>query len=293
MQKNLPPCAARCGAAQLELFPQPAAAFPAVAEPAEPTVFDWDAHDFVVVGDSGGKDSGALVHEVCTQADQAGQLHKVRVLHCDLGRTKKGHLVEWPGALEVARAHAKQYGVPFAVRRSRRWASLWDRIRSHGDWPGFFARYCTSDIKTVTGRDFADETGGAMRLGRPYRAGYAMGMRAEESKARANKPVIERHRMSGKGTKRLVTTWLPIHGLTTEQVWEVHRENGIEHHEAYDQGMRRLSCRACPLASTGDLVRSAQLNPELFEEYAEAETEMGKKFKKSISLREIIEIARS
>ncbi|MFH8410386.1 hypothetical protein ACH4FX_37270 [Streptomyces sp. NPDC018019] len=76
-------------------------------------------------------------------------------------------------------------------------------------------------------------------------------------------------------------------------MWETHRKNGIAHHEAYDQGMRRLSCRACPLAHTDDLVRSAQLNPELFAEYAQAETEMGHQFKKSISLRAIIERARS
>lgn len=79
----------------------------------------------------------------------------------------------------------------------------------------------------------------------------------------------------------------------TERVWEVNRENGLMHHEAYDQGMRRLSCRACPLAATEDLVRSAQLNPGLFDEYADAEADMGHQFKKSISLREIIERARS
>lgn len=283
-----PPCGTECAAAQMELFPVPAAA-PA----APPADFDWDAHDFVVVGDSGGKDSGVTAHEVCTQADKVGQLHKVRILHCDLGRTTKGHLVEWPGALDVARAHAKQYGVPFAVRRSTRWPSLWDRIRDHGNWPGHFARFCTSDTKTTVGRDYIDEIGAELRLGRPPRAGYAMGMRAEESTARAKKPVVERHRMSGAGTLRVVTTWLPIHQLTTEQVWKIHRDNGIAHHEAYDQGMRRLSCRACPLAHTDDLVRSAQLNPELFAEYATAEDEMGHPFKKSITLREIIERARS
>ncbi|UQI49795.1 phosphoadenosine phosphosulfate reductase family protein (plasmid) [Streptomyces sp. HU2014] len=283
-----PPCGTGCAAAQMELFPAPAVA------PAEPPAdFDWDAHDRVVVGDSGGKDSGVTAHEVCTQADKAGQLHKVRILHCDLGRTAKGHLVEWPGALEVARAHAEQYGVPFAVRRSQRWPSLWDRIRAHGNWPGHFARFCTSDTKTTVGRDYIDEIGAELRLGRPPRVGYAMGMRAEESTARAKKPVVERHRMSGKGTLRVVTTWLPIHQLTTEQVWKIHRDNGIAHHEAYDQGMRRLSCRACPLAHTDDLVRSAQLNPELFAEYAEAEADMGRQFKESISLRAIIERARS
>ncbi|MEU6010720.1 phosphoadenosine phosphosulfate reductase family protein [Streptomyces sp. NPDC047453] len=289
-KSSTPPCAAGCAAAQMELFAAPAVA---PAAPAESAEFDFDAHDVVIVGDSGGKDSGATVHEVCTRADKAGQLHKVRVLHCDLGTTERGHLVEWPGALEIARAHAEQYGVPFAVRRSKLWGSLWQRIRSHGNWPGHFARYCTSDTKTAVGRDYVDEVGAKLRLGRPVRAGYAMGMRAEESRARAKKPTLERNRMSGKGTLRVVTTWLPVHRLSTDQVWEVHRKNGIEHHEAYDQGMRRLSCRACPLAHTDDLVRSAQLNPELFAEYTEAEADMGHQFKKSISLREIIERARS
>ncbi|MEV6574897.1 phosphoadenosine phosphosulfate reductase family protein [Streptomyces sp. NPDC051577] len=118
-------------------------------------------------------------------------------------------------------------------------------------------------------------------------------MRAEESAARAKKPPIEQHRMTGKGTLRTVTTWLPIHQLTTEQVWKIHRDNAIPHHQAYDQGMRRLSCRACPLAHTDDLIRSAQLNPELFSEYADAETAMGQPFKTNITLREILERARS
>ncbi|WP_330335794.1 phosphoadenosine phosphosulfate reductase family protein (plasmid) [Streptomyces sp. NBC_00536] len=288
MPKPLPPCASSCTAAQLALFAPPA------ATPAAPAAeFDWDRQHVVVIGDSGGKDSGATVHTVCRAAEEAGQLHKVRVLHCDLGSTPGGHSIEWPGAADVARRRAAAYGVPFAVRRSTRWPSLWERILSHGRWPGHFARFCTSDTKTAVGRVYIDELAAELRLGEPIRAGYAMGMRAEESKARAQKPVIERHRMSGKGTLRIVTTWLPIQQLTTAEVWQLHEEHGIERHEAYDRGMRRLSCRACPLAKTEDLVRSAQLNPELFAEYAEAEVQMGDQFKKSISLREIIERARS
>ncbi|MFE7658936.1 phosphoadenosine phosphosulfate reductase family protein [Streptomyces bottropensis] len=284
MTKTLPSCAAQCGAAQLALFAPPAEP-PAV--PAADTL-DWDRQHVVVVGDSGGKDSGATVHTVCSSADAAGQLHKVRILHCDLGATPGGHSIEWPGAADVARRRAAAYGVPFAVRRSTRWPSLWDRMISHGRWPGFFARYCTSDTKTATGRAYVDELRAELRLREPIRAGYAMGMRAEESRARAKKPVVERHRMSGKGTLRVVTTWLPIHHLTTDQVWQMHEENGIERHDAYRMGMGRLSCRACPLAHTDDLVRSAQLNPELFAEYAAVEDRLGQ-FKANISLREIIE----
>ncbi|WP_143200140.1 hypothetical protein [Kitasatospora sp. CB01950] len=84
---------------------------------------------------------------------------------------------------------------------------------------------------------------------------------------------------------------IPQHPISAPT--NIHQDNGIAHHEAYDQGMRRLSCRACPLAHTDDLVRSAQINPGLFDEYADAEDEMGNPFKKSISLRGIVERARS
>jgi 3'-phosphoadenosine 5'-phosphosulfate sulfotransferase (PAPS reductase)/FAD synthetase len=282
-----PPCGSGCAAAQLELF-SPAAG---PAAPAAAAEFDWDRNDVVVVGDSGGKDSGVLVHEVCTQAAKAGALHKVRVLHCDLGRTPSGHLIEWPGAEDVARRHAALYDVPFVVRRSKRWPSLWDRILDHGNWPGYFARFCTSDTKTAVGRDYVDELADGLRLGRPIRAGYAMGMRAEESRARAAKPVIERHRMTAK-TLRFVTTWLPVHHLKTDQVWKIHRDNGIPWHPAYER-MGRLSCRACPLAKREDLIESARMNPGIFDEWAGAEESMGKPFKKNLTLKRIIELARS
>jgi 3'-phosphoadenosine 5'-phosphosulfate sulfotransferase (PAPS reductase)/FAD synthetase len=283
-----PPCGTGCG--QLELFAAPSG--PAVP-PATAAEFDWDFHDAVVVGSSAGKDSAAMLHTVCQQADKAGALHKVRVLHCDLGATPNGHSIEWPGVVDLARRQAALYGVPFAVRRSKQWSSLWDRIKAHGNWPGHFARFCTSDTKTAVGRDYVDELGAEMRLGRPIRAGYALGMRAEESGARAKKPVIERHRMSGKGTLRVVTTWLPVHHLKTADVWKIHRDNGIPFHPAYEQDMRRLSCRFCPLAAREDLIRSAQLNPGLAAEYAAAEADMGKPFKKNLTMKRIIELARS
>jgi 3'-phosphoadenosine 5'-phosphosulfate sulfotransferase (PAPS reductase)/FAD synthetase len=150
----------------------------------------------------------------------------------------------------------------------------------------------TSDVKTAPGRDYVDELARELNLGRPIRAGYALGMRGEESLARSKKPVIEQHRMSGKGTLREVTTWLPVHHLKTPEVWQLHRDHGIAYHDAYQLGMRRLSCRACPLAAREDLVRSAQLNPELFDEYAEAEQAMSKPFKKTCTLAQIRSQAR-
>jgi 3'-phosphoadenosine 5'-phosphosulfate sulfotransferase (PAPS reductase)/FAD synthetase len=252
--------------------------------------FDWDAQDVVVVGHSGGKDSALCLDAVCQQANAAGALHKVRVLHCDLGSTPGGHRVEWPGAEDVARRQSAMYEVPFAVRRSTRWSSLFARILSRGRWPGHFARYCTSEMKTAVGRDYIDDVAREMGLGRPIRAGYALGMRAEESAARAKKPVVERHRMTA-ATKRIVDAWLPIHHLTEKQVWATIRSQSLPYHPAYDQGMRRLSCRFCPLAAREDLVQSARLNPDLAHEYAHAEARMGEPFKKNLPMRRIIELA--
>ncbi|MEU4969981.1 phosphoadenosine phosphosulfate reductase domain-containing protein [Streptomyces smyrnaeus] len=149
----------------------------------------------------------------------------------------------------------------------------------------------TSDLKTRVGRDFIDELATAAGLTRPPRAGYALGMRAEESTNRAKKPALERHRMSGAGRKREVTTWLPIHSLTESQVWRTIHERRLPYHEAYDMGMRRLSCRLCPLAADEDLARSAHLNPELAAEYERIEKAMGEPFKKGTTMTQLIDRA--
>ncbi|GAA4009688.1 hypothetical protein GCM10022247_34780 [Allokutzneria multivorans] len=271
------PCFSRCGG-QLALFST------ARAE------FDWDAQDVVVVGHSGGKDSSVCLETVCRQANSAGALHKVRVLHCDLGSTPGGYLIEWPGAAAIARRQAERYGVPFAIRRSSRWTSLYARILAHGKWPGFFARYCTSDLKTTVGRDYIDEVGRELNLRRPVRAGYALGMRAEESALRARKEVVTRHRMTAR-SKRIVDAWLPVHHLDESTVWSTIRDQALPYHAAYDWGMRRLSCRLCPLAARNDLVQSARLNPGLAAEYARTEAIMGKPFKGNLSMARIIEAA--
>ena len=68
----------------------------------------------------------------------------------------------------------------------------------------------------------------------------AMGMRAEESPARASKTSWRRNdRMSVAG--REVFDWLPVFDLSTEDVFRVIREAGQSPHWAYAAGMSRLS----------------------------------------------------
>ncbi|MBV6700294.1 hypothetical protein KV557_24845 [Kitasatospora aureofaciens] len=47
----------------------------------------------------------------------------------------------------------------------------------------------------------------------------------------------------------------------------------------------------CPLAAREDLVRSVQLNPGIAREYADAEEQMGKPFKKTVTVAQLIEEA--
>ena len=102
----------------------------------------------------------------------------------------------------------------------------------------------------------------------------AMGMRAEESAARARKSprrLNERNSRAG----RTWFDWLPIFDLTERQVFRIIRDAGQSPHPAYAMGMSRLSCVFCIMASRADLRTAARLQPALYARYAEIERHIG------------------
>lgn len=242
------------------------------------------SYDVILLNSSGGKDSQAMLAVVCAQAADQDVLDRVAVLHCNLGH------VEWPGTADLARRQAEHYRVRFEERH-RVQGDLLEQVRHRGMWPSSAARYCTSDQKRGPARKLITELVAELGpLNRPARVLNCMGLRAEESRARMNKPVLSRDDGASSG-KRIVHTWLPIQDLTETQVWQLIRESGVPHHPAYDRGMRRLSCSLCVLASKDDLVRAAQLRPELAQEYAELEAEIGHRFRTDLSMNDIIAAA--
>ncbi|MET8677049.1 phosphoadenosine phosphosulfate reductase family protein [Streptomyces sp. NPDC004647] len=248
---------------------------------------DLAAADRIVFSSSGGKDSQAALDETVRQADEAGVRDRIVVLHCDLGVTPRGHTVEWPGTLDLARKQAEHYGLPFEVRRAARWASLIHRIRARGRFPNLFNRYCTG-LKRDVSRTFITEQVKALGItGRPARIVLILGLRAEESRARAGKPAVEIDRRASSG-RRTVTLWYPVLRWSTAEVWQRIRESGVPYHWAYDQGMSRLSCSLCVLASIPDLTRAASLRPELAQEYADLEEELGEPFRRELPMAEVI-----
>jgi 3'-phosphoadenosine 5'-phosphosulfate sulfotransferase (PAPS reductase)/FAD synthetase len=269
------------------------AAATAISEPALPgmnrAVPDLASFDVILINSSAGKDSQAMLSRVVSLVDAADvDRSRIVVVHDDLGR------VEWAGTRELAERQAAAYGLRFEVVHRTK-GDLLDQIEERGMFPSSTARYCTSDQKTAQvlklmtrlaaqHRQAQAQTG--VEVFRPIRILNCLGMRAQESPARAKKSPFGRDKQASNG-RREVTRWLPIFDWTIEQVWATIRESGLPYHSAYDAGMPRLSCVLCVLAGRKELVIGARLNPDLTREYVALEARIGHTFKANLSIAEI------
>lgn len=242
-------------------------------------------YDVVLVNSSAGKDSQAmLTHLVALAARENYPLDRFVVVHCDLGR------VEWPGTRQLAHDQASFYGLRFEVVR-RDLGDLLTQIEQRGKFPSSAARYCTSDHKTSQVLKLMTRlTAEHAHLARPVRILNCLGIRAEESPARAKKPPFAPDKASN--SKRHVDRWYPIFDWATDQVWDTIRASGVPHHPIYDAGMTRASCCFCVLASKPDLLRAVHLAPDLAATYAHVETAIGHDFKHGLPMRDLIAQAR-
>lgn len=252
-----------------------------------PNLHEWD---LIVLNDSGGKDSGAMVDEVVRQCDEASVDRSIlMLLHNDLGR------IEWPGTRELVQDRATRYGLRLEIvhrdgpdlledMRTRR-----KRDGQNRGWADFRIRYCTSDHKRGPAyRRVAARVTALGDLGRRRaRVLYCLGFRAEESTGRAKRPVLAMNDRAST-LSREVWDWLPIREWTETQVWQRHRDVGLPWHAAYDAGMTRLSCSFCIMASRQDLRTSAALRPDLAREYLAVEAELGMPFQAGRSLASIL-----
>lgn len=243
---------------------------------------DLTAWDVILVNSSAGKDSQAMLDYVVELATEQGVKDRITVVHCDLGR------VEWKGTKELAERQAAHYGLPFRVV-SRKQGDLLDQIEKRGMWPSNTARYCTSDHKRAQVLTLMTALTAGIREkyeGKRVKILNCMGLRAEESPARAKKVAFEFNKVASNG-RREVWTWLPIHEWTTKEVWERIEKSGVEHHRAYDLGMGRLSCVFCIFAPKNALLIAGEHNRELLDEYVRVERAMGHDFRKGFKIESI------
>jgi 3'-phosphoadenosine 5'-phosphosulfate sulfotransferase (PAPS reductase)/FAD synthetase len=243
---------------------------------------------------SGGVDSQAMLDVLVEAARAAGVEDRIVVVHADLGEE------EWPQTLELAAEHAAHYGARFEVVRREvdgRPQGILEHLEAKARpmWPDAANRWCTSDHKrgpiwklmTRLARELRES--GTVTDG-PVRILDVVGMRAEESPQRA-KAQPYAHKPRASTGRRHVDEWRPLHYWTKAQVWERVTQAGTRPHPAYAAGMSRLSCRFCVLASRADLILSVRLNPDLAAKYAAVEARTGHRFRRDLSMAEIIEAA--
>jgi 3'-phosphoadenosine 5'-phosphosulfate sulfotransferase (PAPS reductase)/FAD synthetase len=158
-------------------------------------------------------------------------------------------------------------------------------------WPTMWTRYCTSDWKTAVGRQFTEYVCEQVRrergLTRPIRVLQIMGFRAEESEKRAAcSPYGVNYKVSAE-TLRHVWEWLPIHQETKSGVWAGIRAAGVPYHPVYDEGMTRLSCRGCIMASRRDLSTMARIAPATHARMVRIESDLDDPFQHNKRLADV------
>lgn len=231
--------------------------------------------DCVLINTSAGKDSLAMLDYLVELAtEQSFPISKMVAVHADLGR------VEWKGTADLAKRQVARYGMRFE-KIARPQGDLLTHIENRGKFPDMQNRYCTSDHKrgqiqkvlTMLHREHIAATGI-----KTFRVLNCMGLRAQESSARAKKAEFEYDAL-GTTKNRTVTIWHPILSWTVEEVWERIKIRKLEYHPAYNLGMPRLSCIFCVFAPKAALMIAGKHNPELLDEYVRVEKKIGHTFK--------------
>jgi 3'-phosphoadenosine 5'-phosphosulfate sulfotransferase (PAPS reductase)/FAD synthetase len=225
-----------------------------------------------VCNSSGGKDSQAMFLTL-RELVPANQLI---VVHAHLAE------VEWDGSIDFIKSTIGDTALVIAHPSK----TFFDMVEHRGMFPSPSTRQCTSDLK----RGPIEREIRRYLKAHPEFGGLVvncMGMRAEESPGRSKLQTFKRSELNSKAGREWYD-WLPIHDLTTEQVFEIIRAAGQEPFWTYGAGMQRKSCSFCIMACQSDLTIAAKLRPELYQRYVDTERRLG--FTLSMSRRTLPEI---
>ena len=245
-------------------------------------------------GVSGGKDSSTLVNETNDHLDSIGFDGTRILVHSNLG------LIEHSQSLEICERLSQKTGLPLIVVEPlrpmlERWEYRWECVTRRfqnletvriSTWASSaMNRYCTSEEKVVPITRFLKKTYPGKTILN------AVGIRREESKKRAQKPISETNKMltvKTFGTSGI--TWHPIADFLIEDVYLSHRRHNFQLHEAYTKfNMSRVSCSFCVLAGEKDLRASLgdERNHAAFQQIARLEIASTFSFKNDLWLADL------
>lgn len=262
----------------------------------------------LVISVSGGKDSDAMCQLLPEVHRARGWTGPIALVHADLKDS------EWSMTSEYVQHRAAELSLPlFIVSRKR--GSLWEQMQQRHQqrpevppFPSAAARYCTADHKRTP-------IDGFLRRFQPTgTAVCAIGIRAQESHARAKKPTY-RLRESVTTQSRTVYDWHPLFDFTIEDIWaalevdlkhlnevreQVQRrrsgeeawpqaisEVGWRWHPAYALGNERLSCSLCVLAGKNDLLNGIHFHPDYYRKLVDLELQSGFSFRQGLWLADL------
>jgi len=230
-------------------------------------------YDVIIVNTSGGKDSIAMSKEISKLAKKQGVYNRLLMVHADLGEA------EWTGTKQLAQQHAHTLDLPFqAVAHP---VALGARVQAYGKMPSKGNRYCTGEFKTAQINklmtrlleNLTGTKGGVLtKVGlRPVRFLNVLGIRADESDDRANKPPFHRAKSN---SRRVKDDWYPIHEWSHGRVMRSVNQGPLRPPESYACGLSRHSCKFCIMASQPDLLTAALLDPAGTEQWAARQERM-------------------
>lgn len=249
-------------------------------------VLDLRQFDKVFISVSGGKDSHAMTFLVKEIAEKQGCTDRLVAMYADTG-------MEWHNAESHVRKICEAAGIPLEVvypvrpmleqmkYRGQRLIEM-ERKRYDGKsnmgvlFPSPHCRYCTQNQKIDPMDKLVRKfTGKLLKV---------TGERWQESKARSTySEFIKVDRIStqkavnmgGGRSYRVVYGWRPMLAFSTEDVFQMVKDSGVERHMAYDAGCDRLGCAGCIFSNDRELKIEMENNPHILAGLNELERQSG------------------
>lgn len=148
-------------------------------------------------------------------------------------------------ALELLRST----GIPFL-----------DLCMLKGRFPSTRARFCSQELKHIPIREQIVEP----LIMDGYTVISWQGVRADESRSRANLPIVDE-------PEEGLIVYRPLIHYTAHDVFDLHRKHGIRWNPLYEQGMGRVGCMPCIHARKAEIAEIAKRWPDEIERVAEWE----------------------
>ena len=142
------------------------------------------------------------------------------------------------------------------------------RVRYSAGFPGRMQRWCTRELKIEPLRAYHDaliEQTGTETIS-------VMGVRAEESEARAKMPEWADEPEGKNAWGGYV--WRPLLRWSVTDVLEIHNRHGVKVNPLYQRGHNRVGCYPCIFANKDEVRLIADYAPERIDEIRRLEAEM-------------------